>query len=163
MPDPIFWISSYSSCGLRRDISELSKFDAVAIDVELWCAAAMMMTMVAVVSWPDVFVLMWTMCLKSFVQRDKYTQSHKRAHTLWLAHLLTWLCLCLNLIIDLCTIGDLLHTVFNRILYALLFYLLFDFVFLERFCWCCCCVFFFISRYSLLSSLLVLLSLSLRY
>lgn len=30
VPEPIFWISSYSSCGLRRDISELSKSELCA-------------------------------------------------------------------------------------------------------------------------------------
>lgn len=34
MPDPIFWISSYSSCGLRRDISELSKLVAFDVDAD---------------------------------------------------------------------------------------------------------------------------------
>lgn len=40
VPEPIFWISSYSSCGLRREISELSKSEL--------CAAAAAMPLVIV-------------------------------------------------------------------------------------------------------------------
>lgn len=44
VPEPIFWISSYSSCGFLREISELSMLDDDE-DEDPWAMLMMMMMM----------------------------------------------------------------------------------------------------------------------